>query len=1653
MILKNLTRRRVPSRPNRDRHRLRPTLTMLEDRRLLSTFIVNNPTDTPVTGQTDLRQAIVQATTDTTNDTITFDSTVFNTPQTITLNSGQLDLTKANGTLSIQGPGANLLSVSGNNASRVFYLNGGSAYLAGLTVTGGYSANGGGLYNNGGTAMLNNCTVSGNSASNGGGGLDNNGGTATLTNCTVSYNSASNGGGGLDNNGGTATLTNCTVSGNFAGNGGGGLENNGGTATLTNCTVSGNSATNSGGGLENNGGAAMLTLTNCTVSGNTAGYYGNGGGLYNKGGTATLTNTIVAGNTAGTAGTGPDASGVFTSQGNNLIGETDGSSGWVGSDLTGTIAQPLNPLLAPLGNYGGPTQTMALLPGSPAIDAGDDAAAASLTTDQRGVGFPRILGSHVDIGAYEATPPDSFVVTTAADVVDANDGVTSLREAILAANADPNLTTITFAPSLDGTPIVLTAGGDLDVSTNVTIQGNGAANTIIDASGLGDRVLQVLPGGDLTLDGVTVTGGNESTGTGGGTGGGILNDGTLAVTNTTISGNMATYQGGGIFNNGTLVVTSSTFSGNGRNNSDGGGIANFGTLAVTSSTFSDNAGQEGGAIFNSQGQATVTNTTISGNTSDMNGGGIFNQSTLAVISSTIFGNTAVALVGGGGIFNVNTATVNNTIIAGSTAGDLISFGSLSGTNNLVQDGTGTGLVNTITGDPLLGPLQNNGGPTQTMALLPGSPAIDAGNNAAASGLTTDQRGTGFPRVLNMTVDIGAFESSPIALQPAFAGLNSATTTYGTPTVTFTGTLAADTTPATGNLTVTISGNGITALSQSASLDPNGNFSATFNTAALPANPSSPYTVTYDYAAQDNFLAATDASTTLTVNPATLTITANNDSKTYGTLATFSGTAFTETGLVTANGDSITGVTETSAGAPAPATVAGSPYSIVPSAAVGTGLSNYTIAYVNGNLTVNAAALTITANSTSKTYGTLTTFSGTAFTETGLVTANGDTITGVTETSTGAPASATVAGSPYSIVPSAAVGTGLSNYTIAYVNGNLTVNAAALTVTPTAESMTYGGTVPALTYTYTGLVNGDTSASFTGSLATTATSSSGVGSYAITQGTLAATGNYTIGTFNPAAPTVGDAGFETPPVGNGYQYNPTGTAWTFSGASPSGSGVAGNNSAFTSGNPNAPQGTQVAFLQETGTITQSVAGWSAGTYTISFYAAQRANYGSQNFEVLVDGSVVGTFTPTTTTYQPYSTSTFTVAAGPHTIKILGLDTAGGDHTVFLDEVSVASANVLTVKPATPTISWSNPSLITDLTPLTGTQLDATASWVVGGSAVTVGGTFAYTPAAGTLLAAGTQTLSTTFTPSDSTDYTTATATVQIVVLGPGVTVIGSQLYCVGGSSANDQVTINPAGSSNTGSTGVTVQTLLNGVNTTTTYSQSFTTVNIIGGGGNETVQMAPTLTINAVVTAGNGNDQATLGEGNNTVTLGNGNDKVQVQAGDGNNNVTVGNGNDTVTLGNGNNNVTVGNSNDTVTLGNGNNVVMAGTGNDTISAGTGTNTVTAGAVGSTGNIQVTLGNGANDNVTLLGNGNDNVTVGTGNNDIVSVSGNGNGNDNVTVGNGTVGNGTGDSVSIVGNGNEKVTTGTGTGTTGTGTGTVHIAGTSNKTLNLGKGWTQI
>jgi hypothetical protein len=149
----------------------------------------------------------------------------------------------------------------------------------------------------------------------------------------------------------------------------------------------------------------------------------------------------------------------------------------------------------------------------------------------------------------------------------------------------------------------------------------------------------------------------------------------------------------------------------------------------------------------------------------------------------------------------------------------------------------------------------------------------------------------------------------------------------------------------------------------------------------------------------------------------------------------------------------------------------------------------------------------------------------------------------------------------------------------------------------------------------------------------------------------------------------DGGFETPSVGSGasaYAYDPAASPWAFVGQA----GVSGNGSGFTSGNPAAPQGGQVAFLQNAGSFSQQLT-LSAGTYTVSFSAAQRATYqsSSQMFNVLIDGVVVGTFTPSGTSYATYTTSAFTVAAGVHTVAFVGLNPNGGDNTAFIDQVVI------------------------------------------------------------------------------------------------------------------------------------------------------------------------------------------------------------------------------------------------------------------------------------------------------------------------------------------------------------------------------------------------
>jgi hypothetical protein len=251
---------------------------------------------------------------------------------------------------------------------------------------------GGGIYQFSGTLTLTGCDVRGNLADSGGG-LDTI--AATLTGCTVEENTASQGGGLANSK--TLTLTACTVANNTSAAAGGGLFSYN-TATLTNCTFVGNTA--AGTGFGGGGGifryTGSLALTSCTLTGNSAPQGGGGVASYSTPGPVQLVNTIVAGNTGGGS---PDVHGAFASLGHNLIGATDGGTGWVPSDLTGTAANPLDPVLGPLQDNGGPTQTMALLPGSPALDAGDNAYAPQW--DQRGPGFPRIVGGIIDLGAFE----------------------------------------------------------------------------------------------------------------------------------------------------------------------------------------------------------------------------------------------------------------------------------------------------------------------------------------------------------------------------------------------------------------------------------------------------------------------------------------------------------------------------------------------------------------------------------------------------------------------------------------------------------------------------------------------------------------------------------------------------------------------------------------------------------------------------------------------------------------------------------------------------------------------------------------------------------------------------------------------------------------------------------------------------------------------------------------------------------------------------------------------------------------------------------------------------------------------------------------------------------------------------------------------------
>ncbi len=421
----------------------------------MTTFIVNNFNDS---GIGSLRRAIADANAALGLDTIEFAGNL--SGQTITLTSGELQITDD---LIINGLGSDLLTVSGNNADRVFLVDDGDGSntidvtLDGLTITEGTSDEGGGIRN------LENLTVlNSNIANNTGEGISSSS-DLTVTNSNITGNTES----GIYSSYGLFTVANSNITGNtglgiggtdggweitkssISGNGAGGISLGWASLSLTdstisyntgsgisgdrvnfeidNTTISGNTTTGDGGGISGGSYHFDGTITNSTITNNIADSdgdgFGNGGGVnkYIGGGGITFENTIIAGNFDNSpvgSEKHPDVSGPgLGSNGYNLIGDITGVRGFdpatsfnpftATGDLFGTSDNPLDPLLGPLEDNGGFTQTHALLVDSPAIDAGNPDLDTAIEFDQRGTGFPRVLDGDgngtavIDIGAFE----------------------------------------------------------------------------------------------------------------------------------------------------------------------------------------------------------------------------------------------------------------------------------------------------------------------------------------------------------------------------------------------------------------------------------------------------------------------------------------------------------------------------------------------------------------------------------------------------------------------------------------------------------------------------------------------------------------------------------------------------------------------------------------------------------------------------------------------------------------------------------------------------------------------------------------------------------------------------------------------------------------------------------------------------------------------------------------------------------------------------------------------------------------------------------------------------------------------------------------------------------------------------------------------------
>jgi predicted outer membrane repeat protein len=508
---------------------------------------------------------------------------------TIALSTGELAITHA---LTIAGPGADAITVSGSHASRLFNIASASTVaISGLSIADGQASQGGGISVDG-TLNISNCVISDNASSGNGGSIFiGTMGALRIDNSTVSDNTAANSGGGIFTTTGSLSISDSTLSGNHASNGSGGAVNTssshatfdgltfqdngctsgdggggainaedmlsitdcsflnntsdstpggiarggavwGRTMTISGSTFSGNTAGNTASGSTGLGGAihadntstivnttivgntvnghtdlsggggvgigfSTMTIRSCTITGNTDNSGVGGGGILNQHGfTLTLRNTIVAGNTAATADNGPDIRGSVATTGsvNNLIGIATGTYSGPGNGVqgnqVGSASAPIDPLLDTLQDNGGPTKTMALLAGSPALNAGDPNERG--VADQRGV----VRAGGVNIGAYQASadhlvfqqqPADTPAGETMASVI--------IQVVDKFGNVVAGDSTHTITVSIGTNP----GGGTLSGTLTLTVT-NGVAtfsDLSIDLPGTGYTLHATIGGGSL----------------------------------------------------------------------------------------------------------------------------------------------------------------------------------------------------------------------------------------------------------------------------------------------------------------------------------------------------------------------------------------------------------------------------------------------------------------------------------------------------------------------------------------------------------------------------------------------------------------------------------------------------------------------------------------------------------------------------------------------------------------------------------------------------------------------------------------------------------------------------------------------------------------------------------------------------------------------------------------------------------------------------------------------------------------------------------------------------------------------------------------------------------------------------------------------------